>query len=328
MNHSSNLPQLHKLLSKMLSKTGKYHILSQPVYVLYLAASLLLIGGCKSGHSSKPLENFDAQAHRGGRGLMPENTIASEKNAIDYNCTLEMDLQMSKDSQIVVSHDAYMNADFSLDPEGETMSAKDGKSRLLFNMRYDSIRKYDVGLKPYPNFTRQKKILAIRPLLSELIDSVEAYGKLKHHVNHYNIELKSSPKADSVHYPDLKTYVSKVMGIITGKGIAKRTMIQSFDVRALRMVHDSFPNIATSYLVGKKDTNSTQGYINTLGFTPAVFSPDYHIVTPEMVQQFHKQGVKVIPWTPNTLQEMQHLKDMGVDGLITDFPDLYSQLRN
>lgn len=327
MKRLSNLPHFPGRLPGKTPKANKSRISIYAAGLLLLLMGLILTSSCNTNSQNKPLDGFDAQAHRGGRGLMPENTIASEKNAIDYNCTLEMDLQMSKDSQVVVSHDAYFNADFSLDPAGETMTQKDGKSRLLFNMRYDSIQKYDVGLKPYPNFTRQKKIPAIRPLLSVLIDSVEAYGKIKNHINHYNIELKTSPKADSVHYPDLKTYVLSAMHTINNKGIASRSMIQSFDVRALRMVHDSFPHIATSYLVGKNDTNSVQGYINALGFTPTVFSPDYHIVTPEMIQGFHQQGVKVIPWTPNTLDEMQKLTDMGVDGLITDFPDLYSQLK-
>jgi len=298
------------------------------IFSLLACAGLITVSACNSTGDNKPLDGFDAQSHRGGRGLMPENTIASEKTAIDYNTTLEMDLQMSKDSQVVVSHDAYFNADFCLTPEGETMKKKDGQSRLLFNMRYDSIEKYDVGLKPHPGFPRQKDIAAVRPLLSVLIDSVEAYGKSKNHVNHYNIELKTSPKEDGVHYPDLATYVSKAMQIINDKGIAKRTMMQSFDVRALRMVHDSFPDIATSYLVSSKDSSSVQGYISKLGFTPAIFSPEYHMVTPEMVAGFHKQGVKVIPWTPNTVEEIQQLKDMGVDGVITDYPDLYSQLKN
>ena len=326
MSHNTNLSFPVKGKTPKAGSRIKNN-LSYAVCSLILPLTVSLLSGCTSSATNKPLSGFDAQAHRGGRGLMPENTIASEKNAIDYNCTLEMDLQMSKDSQIVVSHDAYFNADFCLTPEGETMNKKDGLSRLLFNMTYDSIAKYDVGLKPYPNFTKQRKIPAVRPLLTVLIDSVEAYAKQKNHINLYNIELKTSPKADSVHYPDLGTYVSKALHIIIDKGIAKRTMIQSFDVRALRMVHDSFPDMQTSYLVGDKDTNTVQGYINTLGFTPTIFSPDYHIVTPELIAGFHKQGVKVIPWTPNTLSELQSLKDMGVDGLITDYPNLYSQLK-
>lgn len=271
--------------------------------------------------------HFDAQAHRGGRGLMPENTIASEKNAINYDCTMEMDLQMSKDKQIVVSHDSYFNSLFCLTPAADTMTRKDGYSRLIYEMPYDSVKQYDAGLKPYPAFPRQKKIAAYKPLLSVLIDSVEAYGKLKHHVNHYNIEIKSNPKQDGRTYSSLSEFVDSAMSIIDRKGIASRTMIQSFDVRALRMVHERYPKVEISYLVGSKEKKTPAEYVADLGFKPQIFSPEFKLLTPERVKAFHKMGMRVIPWTPDTVAEMQKLKDMGVDGMITDYPDYYAQLK-
>jgi len=258
---------------------------------------------------------------------MPENTIASEKNAINYDCTLEMDLQMSNDKKIVVSHDAYFNSDFCLTPEEDSMTKKDGLSRLIYNMPYDSVAKYDVGLKPYPAFPKQKKIHTIKPLLSVLIDSVEGYAKEKHQVNHYNIEIKSNPKYDGRYYSTLQEYVDSAMKIILDKGIGSRTMMQSFDVRALRMIHEKYPKIQTSYLVGANNKKTAQGYIDELGFKPDIFSPEFSLVTPELVKAFHKTHILVIPWTPETLEEMQRLKDIGVDGEITDYPELFQQLK-
>ncbi|MBX6381038.1 MAG: glycerophosphodiester phosphodiesterase [Thermoflavifilum aggregans] len=289
---------------------------------LFLLTIIGILASCKVSQKS-----FDEQAHRGGRGLMPENTIASEKNAIDYNCTMEMDLQMSKDKKIVVSHDAYMNSLFCLTPQGDTMSKKDGYSRLIYDMPYDSVAQYDCGSKPHPDFPEQKKMHTVKPLLSVLIDSVEAYAKRKHHVNHYNIEIKSNPKYDGKYYPSLQEYVDSTMAIIIRKGIAPRTMIQSFDVRALRMVHEKWPKVKISYLVGPKDKKTVQGYIDELGFKPDIWSPEYSLVTPELVKAFHKKHILVIPWTPNTVEEMQKLKDMGVDGEITDFPNYYADLK-
>jgi glycerophosphoryl diester phosphodiesterase len=273
------------------------------------------------------VKGFDKQAHRGGRGLMPENTIASEENAIDYDCTLEMDLQMSKDKQIVVSHDAYFNSDFSTTPEGQYMSKKDGYSRLIYNMPYDSVARYDVGLKPHPGFPRQKKMHAVKPLLSVLIDSVEAYARKVHHVNHYNIEIKSNPASDGKTYSSLGEYIDLAMGIIVGKGIAPRTMIQSFDVRALRIIHKKYPHVQTSFLVGANDKKTADGYIEELGFKPDIFSPEFSLVTAELVKAFHEKHIRVIPWTPDTLEDLQKLKSMGVDGEITDYPDLYARLK-
>jgi glycerophosphoryl diester phosphodiesterase len=240
---------------------------------------------------------------------------------------MEMDLQMSKDNKIVVSHDAYFNSQFCLDPNGDTMSKKEGRSRLIYDMPYDSVREYDCGIKTNPAFPKQKDIHTVKPLLSVLLDSVEAYGKRKNHVNHYNIEIKSKPSYDGKHYPNLSEYIDSAMAIIERKGIAPRTMIQSFDVRALRIIHEKWPKIEISYLVwGRDSTKSAQDYIDDLGFKPDVFSPNYHWCTPEGVADFHKKGVKVIPWTPDKLEEMQKLKDMGVDGEITDYPNLYSKL--
>ncbi len=299
--------------------------------LFFLPAVLWGMAACGSNNTQQNKERektpvFDQQAHRGGRGLMPENTIASQKDAIDYSCTLEMDLQMSKDKKIVVSHDAYFSSNFCLTPEGDTMSKEDGNSRLIFNMDYDSVAKYDVGMKPHPEFPRQQKIPAVKPLLSVLIDSVEAYAKEKNHLNHYNIEIKSSPESDGKTYSSLEEFVDSALHIIIVKEIASRTMIQSFDIRALRLVHEKYPEVKTSYLIGKAAHESAQGYIDDLGFKPDIFSPHYSLVTPDLVKEFHQLGVLIIPWTPNKLEELQQLKNMGTDGVITDYPDLYSQL--
>ena len=295
--------------------------------LLFLLLCACFLASCFETQKNQKLgSSFDKQAHRGGRGLMPENTIASEKNAINYDCTLEMDLQMSKDKKIVVSHDPYFNGDFCLTPEGETMTKKDGLSRMIYNMNYDSIAKYDVGMKPYPAFPNQYKIHAVKPLLSVLIDSVEEYGRKKHHINHYNIEIKSNPKLDGKAYPDLAEYIDSAMKIIIDKNIASRTMMQSFDVRALRMIHEKYPHVQTSYLVDANNKKTVNEYVAELGFKPGIFSPEYSLLTAELVKGFHEQGILVIPWTVNTIAEIRRLKSMGVDGVITDYPDLFVKL--
>jgi glycerophosphoryl diester phosphodiesterase len=182
-------------------------------------------------------------------------------------------------------------------------------------------------MKPYPAFPRQQKIHAIKPLLSVLIDSVEAYAKTRNHVNHYNIEIKSNPKDDGKTYSTLEEYIDSAMKIIIDKGIAPRTMMQSFDVRALQMIHQKYPKIKTSFLVEASDKKNAEGYIGELGFAPDIFSPEFSLVTKDLVNEFHKKNILVIPWTPDTLEDIQRLKDMGADGAITDYPDLYSQLQ-
>ena len=294
-------------------------------YLLFIFSILM---SCNTTNKeAKDSPTFDKQAHRGGRGLAPENTIVSAKTAIDYDCTLEMDLQMSKDKKIVVSHDPYTNSKFCLTPEGDTMTREEGQSRLLYNMNYDSISKYDVGTKPYPEFPRQKKVHAIKPLLSVLIDSAEAYAKGKNHTNHYNIEIKSSPKNDGKTYSSVEEFVDLSMKIIIDKNIEARTMIQSFDVRALQLVHKKYPKVQTSFLVDAANKKNAEGYIEEVGFKPDIFSPHFTIVTEKLIKEFHQKNVLIIPWTPNTLMDIQRLKSMGVDGVITDYPDLFVQVK-
>ncbi|MEO6682682.1 MAG: glycerophosphodiester phosphodiesterase family protein [Ginsengibacter sp.] len=297
-------------------------------YFYLLVTFTIIIFSCTStNQEGKDASTFDKQAHRGGRGIAPENTIFSAKTAIDYDCTLEIDLQMSMDKKIVVSHDPYTNSKFCLTPEGDTMTPKEGQSRLLYHMNYDSIAKYDVGLKPNPEYPRQEKVPAIKPLLSVLIDSAEAYAKSKNHTNHYNIEIKSNPKNDGKNYSSVEEFVDLTMKIIKDKNIDSRTILQSFDTRVLNLVHEKYPGIKTAFLVLATNKNNAEGYINELGFIPDIFSPHFMLITDELIKEFHKKNVLVIPWTPNTLADLQRLKSMGVDGIITDYPDLFAQLK-
>lgn len=268
---------------------------------------------------------FDKEAHRGGRGLMPENTIPAMKNAIDLgSTTLELDLQVSKDNKVVVSHDAYFNEKISLTPEGDTLTPAEAKKRLILTMPYDSVRRYDVGLKYWVAFPRQKKIAAYKPLLGELIDSAEAYAGLKLHTNYYNMEIKSVPGGDGKIHPPVSKFVDLAINVITEHGVRKRTLIQCSDIRVLKIMHSKYKDVSTSYLVGSNQTTALtiMQQLDALGFVPTVYSPEYELVTPQLVAECHRLKMKIIPWTVNDAAEIQRLKAMEVDGIISDYPEL------
>lgn len=270
---------------------------------------------------------FDFEAHRGGRGLMPENTIAAMKNAIDLGVTtLEMDVVISKDKKVVVSHDPFFSDVITTTPEGKSLTRKEASEHLIYQMTYDSIRKYDVGIKPYPDFLRQKKMAAYKPLLSELIDSTEAYAKSKGHTIRYNIEVKSNEKFDGIRHPEPKAFTDLLMQVLKGKKTLDRTTIQSFDVRPLQYLHKTYPAVTLSYLV-EKTSGTFQEQLNKLGFLPNIYSPLYTMLTKEIVQQCHARKMNVVPWTVNTVEEMNALIEMGVDGIISDYPDLFAQVK-
>lgn len=296
------------------------------------ACVIALCLGLNACHSTKQTASvakgasFDFEGHRGGRGLMPENTIPAMKKGMDLGITtVELDAVISKDKKVVVSHDPYFNEAITTTPDGGYLTKKEGEALLLYGMNYDVIRTYDVGLKPYPAFPQQRRLKAHKPLLSELIDSVEAYAKEKRRTIRYNIEIKSKEGFDGIRHPDPQTMSELVLAVIKEKGILNRVVIQSFDVRPLQYLHKTHPDVMLSYLT-EKTAIGLDEQLNQLGFVPAVYSPAYVMVTKETVEACHRKGMKVLPWTVNSVPEMKALIAMGVDGIISDYPNLFAQL--
>ncbi len=274
---------------------------------------------------SYQLPSFDKQGHRGSRGLMPENTIPAMLKAIDLGVTtLEMDVVISKDKKVLLSHDPYFNADITTTPQGKTLSKTEAAKILLFALNYDSIKKYDVGLKVHPLFLRQQKMAAYKPLLADLISSTEAYAETKNsHPLWYNIETKSKPNGDGINHPAPEEFVDLLVDAINKAGISNRTVIQSFDIRTLQVVNRKYPSIKTSLLMENTDKRTLDEQLKELGFKPAIYSPHYSMVSSSLVKACHDKGIKIIPWTINTKEEIAKIKSLGVDGIITDYPDLF-----
>lgn len=266
-------------------------------------------------------QKLDVQGHRGSRGTMPENSIPAMIEAVKLGArTLELDCVISKDNKVVVSHDTYMSSDFMLKPDGSEINKADEKSFLIYTMNYDSVKRYDAGMKPHPQFAGQKKMKTYKPLLSELIDSVERYVKANHlKPVYYNLEIKSSPAGDGVHHPATDVFVKLVMDVLNQKKVAKKVTIQSFDVRPLQELHKNYPKQTLSYLISAK--NKFADNVTKLGFKPQIISPYYTMIDSDFVNEAHQANVKVVPWTVNDEENMKKMADLKVDGIISDFPD-------
>jgi glycerophosphoryl diester phosphodiesterase len=239
--------------------------------------------------------------------------------------TLEMDVHITKDSQVVLSHDSWMNPAITTKPDGSYLTDKNPKY-ILYNMTYDSISRFDVGYKLYPMYPQQQKMHVAKPLLSALIDIVEAYCRQKGKRVYYNIEIKSAPNGDNLYHPKPERYADLLMQVLQQKGVTQYVIIQSFDVRPLQYLHVRYPQTQTSMLVDGTDHRPFQEIINQLGFVPTIYSPHYSLVRDSLVQECHQKNIRVIPWTVNDLSEMQRLKTMGIEGLISDYPNLYKEL--
>lgn len=267
---------------------------------------------------------FKWQGHRGCRGLLPENTIPAFLKALALGVnTLELDVVISKDRQVVVSHDPYFHPDFSIDPSGRPVPRTPKIN--LYELTYDEIKGYDVGSNGNPDFLQQQKVKAHKPLLSEMIQAVETYRNDKGiPLFWYNIEIKSQESEYDKSQPQPSVFSDLVYAEIIKSLPADRVILQSFDFAVLRywkqqIEAGNYQKVALAALVS--NLMGIDRNLENLGFVPDIYSPYFQLLTAGKVQMLHARGMKVIPWTVNTTAEMQRIKDMGVDGIITDYPD-------
>jgi glycerophosphoryl diester phosphodiesterase len=158
-----------------------------------------------------------------------------------------------------------------------------------------------------------------------MIDSVDAYCKKNNiPLAQYNIETKSLPITDNIYHPAPAEFVDLLMEVIFSKKIEDRVTIQSFDFRTLQYLHQKHPQVKTAILIEDYDKRSLNEQLKALGFTPSIYSPEYSLVTEALIKTCHELGIKIIPWTVNTKQEIERLKLMGVDGIISDYPNLFA----
>jgi glycerophosphoryl diester phosphodiesterase len=299
-----------------------------------LSSIWLLIGllfSCVAGNQPKIKQQmiFDTQGHRGCRGLMPENTLPAMLKAMQLGVhTLEMDVVISKDGKMVLSHEPFFNHEISTTPEGKSVSIEEEKFLNLYQMNYSEISRFDVGMATHPRFPQQEKMQVSKPLLADIIDSVRADCKRNQRpIPFFNIETKSDPSGDGIFHPLPAEFVDRLMEVINQKQFGSQVIIQSFDPRTLQYLHQKFPEIKTALLIEDYDKRPLAMQLQQLGFIPTIYSPAYQLVSPLLVKQCKDMGMGLIPWTVNDIATMQQLKDLGVTGVISDYPNLFAQLK-
>ncbi len=263
---------------------------------------------------------FDIQGHRGARGLLPENTIAGFLRAMDLGVsTLEMDVVIAGDSTVVVSHEPWMSATICTDLTGRAIT--NGQLHNIYRMSYEEAERYDCGSRGHPDFSRQEARPAAKPRLRAVINAAEAHAaKQGLALVRYNIEVKSRPEWDGIFTPAPREFVQRVHDVVVEADIADRVTLQSFDMRSLRAARQTGAAWQMALLVGSKA--DLESDIAGLGFLPEVYSPLFRLVDEDLVRAAHYRGMRLIPWTVNSVSDMVRLKALGVDGFITDYPDI------
>lgn len=260
------------------------------------------------------------QGHRGCRGLFPENTLPAFQQALYIGVlVLELDVVISADSQVVVSHEPYMNSLYASHPSGNPVLKSEEASLNLYRMSYAEIKTYDVGKRGNRLFLEQRAVAAIKPLLRDVLALGEAFRQKTGKPIYYNIEIKSDPSEYGKSQPaDVADFSKLVHAVIAEAVDYKYVVLQSFDFDVLRHWNMVWPKVSLSALV---DNESPSFVLKELGFTPAIYSSSYKQLDGARIAFSHANNMRVIPWTVNAREDIQIMIDLGVDGLITDYPN-------
>ena len=266
--------------------------------------------------SCNQTKTIDIQGHRGCRGLLPENTIPAFKKAIEMGVhTLELDVAVSKDNIVVVSHEPFMSRTICLDPNGNEIPKSDDKKRNLYQMSFESIKQFDCGTKFHPRYPKQEKIKTYKPSLDEVL-------KVSKTINpniKYNIEFKARPKYDGIFTPNPKEFVQLVLDVVNDNEVFKKTNLQSFDLRILEEIKLQSPNMKVAILIDRNESISEK--LKQLSYKPEIISPYFKLLNEEIVASFQNDNYLIIPWTVNSAKDIKQMMDYHVDGIITDYPD-------
>ncbi len=285
---------------------------------------------------------FDIEAHRGGRALFPENTLASFANALSMGVdTLELDIGVTRDGAVVISHERGLSPDLARGADGNYVAAP---GIPFVRLSLEEVKQFDVGqIRPgstyAAQFPDQHPVPGTRiPTLKELIDLVRRSGNSRVRMN---IETKIDPNhSDESLSPE--RFVAALLDLLRAEKFEDRVMVQSFDWRTLQLVQKLAPGIPTVYLTvqGGRDPTVFADKASewTAGFNPAdhgksiprtikaaggaIWSPYVRDLTPELVSESHTLGLKVVVWTVNQPEDIAHLIEIGVDGIISDRPDI------
>lgn len=285
---------------------------------------------------------LDLQGHRGARGLAPENTLQAFATALSIGVTtLEMDLGVSRDGVVVVAHDPQLNPDLTRGPEGEWLATR---GPALHALDLEEIRRFDVGrIRPGSRYAgrypEQRPADGVRiPTLAEVIELTRRAGN---HEVRFNVETKISPREPDL-TPGPEAFAQAVIEVLRTEGVAERSTIQSFDWRTLRAAKAIAPEMTTVCLTteqrwldnlqrGRPGASAWTAGLDADDFATVpdlvaaagcgVWSPYYGDLDEAGLDRAHALGLEVVVWTVNEPAEMRHLIELGVDGIISDFPD-------
>lgn len=269
-----------------------------------------------------PTYDYDLQGHRGARGLAPENTIPAFLKAVDHGAdTMELDVVVTADGNLLISHEPWFSHRISTHPDGTPVTEEEEKELNIYEMTYEEIELFDVGKRGHPDFPEQQSMAVTKPLLRDVVQAVDSYAEDQGvKPVHYNIETKSRPEWYGVFIPQPAELSRLLYEELTNLDILDRATVQSFDPATLIAMKEMDSSVRQAMLVFRDD-QTVERMVDILGYEPDIWSPEYPLVTPDLIDEVHNRRIKIVPWTVNERDQMIRLLEMGVDGIITDYPN-------
>lgn len=270
-----------------------------------------------------PLGRPEVHGHRGCRGLFPENTLPAFLHALALGVdVLELDVVISADQQVVVSHEPWLSARLGRGPAGERIVARHERRYNLYQLPYATIQKCVVGEWPHPEFPEQRASPSYRPLLREVLQATEAAcQRLGRRPIGYSIEVKSTPEGDCIFHPTPQHFTELVLAEINAAAVHPRTTLLSFDFRILQAARQMFA--AQQLCLLSESAEPAARLFQQLGFVPEVFGPDYRLLSLTSVNALAAAypGLRLVPWTVNQVRDLRQAIEWGVAGITTDYPE-------
>ncbi len=253
--------------------------------------------------------------------MRPENTMPGFLHALALGVdVLELDVVISADNQVVVSHEPWFSAAICRLPSGQPIPVETEQQHNLFQLSYSVIQQYDCGLTQHPGFPQQQPLAAIKPLLRDVLTQVYMAARATgRSLPRFSIEIKSEPSGDGLFHPLPARFVELVMEVVSSSAFYSLTTILSFDYRILQVAQALYSQMPLCLLV--EDGIPLSDHLERLGFIPAIYGPRFTLVTAELVAAVHAQGMRLVPWTVNDPIIMERLIALHVDGITTDYPD-------
>ena len=274
-------------------------------------------------HSLPGLHHPKVHGHRGCRGLRPENTLPAFLHAVALGVdVVELDVVISQDGQVVVSHEPWLSAKLGRDPVGQLIDPAHEQRYNLYQLPYAIIRQCSVGEWPHPDFPEQQLVPSYRPLLREVVQQVTAASQQLGRVVGFSVEIKSSPEGDDIFHPRPAKFVDLVVAELQSASASSRTTLLSFDLRILQVARQSYPELALSFLI--EDYLPPIGNLfAALGFEPEVLGPDFQLLSASVVQSIRAAypSLQLVPWTVNTPDDIGTVLSWETDAITTDYPN-------